>query len=267
MDSDWVNRAGILAEAVSFFLIAPEILGEERLRGAQRFLRVRLEDPHEVTSRLARLFSFVLLSGAFVASVVGLTVADLGIPRRVLMLGAVLTPAPIFGGLALFFELQVAVGEAQAYIERYARRTLFRRRAPLAFSQRLFVTLSTFVLSLVEVAALFGVAACGPVLALLSLGFTIAFVLLSNVLYIPLMLALGLLRAPGGLRVVLFCTGAILLLGGLGAELYASFSTAEGRFPGAPTPCAFQVSAGYLACAMSSGSSATGSGAGGSPGL
>ncbi|OGO49926.1 MAG: hypothetical protein A2148_07800 [Chloroflexi bacterium RBG_16_68_14] len=32
MDAAWLNRAGILAEAVSFLLIAPEIIGLERLR-------------------------------------------------------------------------------------------------------------------------------------------------------------------------------------------------------------------------------------------
>ena len=35
MDADWLNRAGILAEAVSFLLIAPEIIGSERLRRAE----------------------------------------------------------------------------------------------------------------------------------------------------------------------------------------------------------------------------------------
>lgn len=43
MESDWVNRAGILAEAVSFFLIAPEILGPERLKGAEEALRNGME--------------------------------------------------------------------------------------------------------------------------------------------------------------------------------------------------------------------------------
>jgi hypothetical protein len=39
MDSEWVGRAGILAEAVSFVLIVPELLGPERLRGAEQALR------------------------------------------------------------------------------------------------------------------------------------------------------------------------------------------------------------------------------------
>jgi len=35
----WVGRAGILAELCSFPLLAPEILGEERLRGANKALK------------------------------------------------------------------------------------------------------------------------------------------------------------------------------------------------------------------------------------
>jgi hypothetical protein len=39
MDNEWVGRAGILAEGVSFFLIAPEVFGPERLKGAEEALR------------------------------------------------------------------------------------------------------------------------------------------------------------------------------------------------------------------------------------
>jgi hypothetical protein len=38
MVSEWVGRAGILAEIVSFFLIAPEIAGPERLKGLEAAL-------------------------------------------------------------------------------------------------------------------------------------------------------------------------------------------------------------------------------------
>ena len=38
MDDVWLNRAGILAEAVSFLLIAPEIIGVERLRRVEAAL-------------------------------------------------------------------------------------------------------------------------------------------------------------------------------------------------------------------------------------
>lgn len=38
MDSEWLNRVGILAEAVSFLLIAPEIIGIERLQRVERVM-------------------------------------------------------------------------------------------------------------------------------------------------------------------------------------------------------------------------------------
>lgn len=44
MDDVWLNRAGILAEAVSFILIAPEIIGLARLRGLERRLEAWLKD-------------------------------------------------------------------------------------------------------------------------------------------------------------------------------------------------------------------------------
>lgn len=49
MDAAWLNRAGLLAEALAFLLIAPEIIGHERLRRVEAAVidwgASRLSDP------------------------------------------------------------------------------------------------------------------------------------------------------------------------------------------------------------------------------
>jgi len=67
MVSEWVGRAGIMAQAVSFLLIAPEILGEERLRNVEEALKEWLGGVHQRTRRLFWIRAVVAL--VFIISV------------------------------------------------------------------------------------------------------------------------------------------------------------------------------------------------------
>ena len=55
----WINRLGIVLEFLSFWLAAPEILGEERLRGLER----RLEEGLRMLPKVARVAVVVLAVG------------------------------------------------------------------------------------------------------------------------------------------------------------------------------------------------------------
>jgi hypothetical protein len=78
MDSGWVNRAGILAEGVSFVLIAPEILGEERLRNVEEALKEWLGGVHQRTRRLFWIRAVVAL--VFIIAM-GLALSAVPYPR------------------------------------------------------------------------------------------------------------------------------------------------------------------------------------------
>lgn len=63
MDSEWVGRAGILAEAVSFILIAPEIIGVERMRGLEERLERLPLSQNRVSFRYSPPLLLVFVGG------------------------------------------------------------------------------------------------------------------------------------------------------------------------------------------------------------
>jgi hypothetical protein len=140
MDSEWVGRAGILAEIVSFLLIAPEILGEERLRNAEEAFRIWLGGFHQHT-------------------------------RRFFSLWAVTT--------AVFF---------------------------------------------VAAALVISAATDRPAVLILGIGVGAAWASVDTKIVLLLIAAVRrLLAGPNRLRALVFGTGVVLLFGGLGAQLYATF--------------------------------------------
>jgi len=207
MDSEWVGRAGILAEIVSFFLIAPEILGAPRLAAAQetidRILR-RVLAPSRIWAEeryvpilpgflpgdpdvdfLLRIGSFVVRGAYFAVFIPTLTTGALRGHAGVAFLAAsavVLVSTVLEGGAILLASRHGSRGSMRGLT--YA---LAIPAAPWSWLQAgLFAT----VFLVLRLGAQGGVA---------------------------------VLSRPGRLRALVFGTGVVLLFGGLAAQFYATF--------------------------------------------
>ncbi len=101
MDAAWLNRAGILAEASSFFLIAPEIIGVERLRR----LEARIESfapPLRTANRRWRSYVFDMQFRTSPRGIRWLIALWLAIPHMlVLLLLFILLELPLDAGIWL----------------------------------------------------------------------------------------------------------------------------------------------------------------------
>lgn len=224
MDSEWVGRAGILAEAVSFVLIAPEIIGRRRLRRAEQVLEASLEKTQGVLDSLAMTIVYVLLGSALAGLVLALTLWDTGVSRIVLMPIAVLAVLAMGGYLVLFFWLRFALSSGSQYYSRgHAKTHVPGRARPHAgvLSQVLWVPrLLYWAAIVVGYSGLFATLLTGFLSVLL---WVFAYAPVYFLLYIPLSLASRLLEGPDRLRALVFGTGLFLLFGGLGAQFFATF--------------------------------------------
>jgi len=68
---EWVNRVGIVLEFLSFWLAAPEILGEERLRALERVLERGIRALPLTVLMVLRLTGLALVVMAFVVAMGG----------------------------------------------------------------------------------------------------------------------------------------------------------------------------------------------------
>ena len=202
MDGDWLNRAGILAEAVSFFLIAPEIIGRERLRRVENALarwgetnlrgRWKLWTRGRVIPFLPGLSSkgseSLLADAALALSALAAT--------WLFLLAAQLTrvSALVYGAWA--FSLSLMLGVAGI--------VLIQVRGSNAVFRYAGYTLGTIALP------------AAWTLAALSTG-------IFSVMRSALHLALKLLRGEDSLRALVFGNGVLLLFGGMAAQFAATF--------------------------------------------
>jgi len=206
MDSEWVGRAGIIAEAVSFILIAPEILGEQRCRRAERVLEGWLEKREPLSILLSLALAAAAYGGAFVAIMLALTVWDVGVPRAVLIAGALL-----FGGALVFPLLAVPSMLLAVYLKLRERDDSATRRVtgfwPVSWPR---IGLGVLIALIVP----FGPSAY--VLLVVS-------VTLVSPVRLFLLLASRLLQGPDRLRALVFGSGVVLLFGGLLTQFAATF--------------------------------------------
>jgi len=216
MDSEWVGRAGIIAEAVSFFLIAPEILGPERLKGAERALAEGLDSP------LMRRAAFGVWAAFWI--VLFLPVSLVWWPIVVFVFGISWWK---FGALLAAIHLSWF----SSYVCRgVVRRPLFDQPVE---SARLFDGLgrmarfSTVVLNPFEFGRIMKPSFSQWLFWMLGIPFHIvaflSYFILPATIVALIHLQQRLLAGQNALRALVFGTGAFLLFGGLAVQFYATF--------------------------------------------
>jgi len=203
----WVSRAGILAEVLSFLLIAPEILGRERLNVAQQTL-------DELFRRMLRP-SQIWATKRYVPVLPGLVSDD---PDAELLAGLASVIITVMY-YAIYIPLLVAGSLPDE--------TLFAL-AILAGVLGANLVLGTAAVSLVRWK--------GSVTTVRYIGYGLGIpaapvtwtlaVVQGTIIFALRMLAragVALLARPGGLRGVVFSAGVLLLVGGLAAQFVATF--------------------------------------------
>jgi nitrogen fixation protein len=189
MDADWINRAGILAEAVSFFLIAPEILGVERLQRAEDVLEEWFSN-ESLRKRVADHITWLLYLGALIVILLGLFVFDPPLPKAALLVCAV----PVGIGL-----VGLGLMKYSARLDEKAEKDEDEMGGHLYLI-------------------------CGWLLFLPALPVVVVFYqAIAGALIVPMRLSRMLLTGEGRLRALVFGTGVLLLLGGMAAQFVATF--------------------------------------------
>jgi len=200
---DWVQRAGILAELVSFALIAPEIMGARRLRLVERALHRscgRVLRANRIWSSeryvpllpgtvsgdpdiefVENLASWIIAAGFYAVWLPLLATGSLSAPVMAAM--ALVTVTLAMGILAV----AAARWRPSNALSRWVSRTLAVPAMPAAWAAA--------AIHIAVILALRGLAR----------------------------LALGLLGRPGGLRAMVFGTGVVLLAAGMLAQFVSTF--------------------------------------------
>lgn len=217
MDASWMNRAGILAEALSFLLIAPEIVGIERVRRAEAVLERTLGPMSSYVASIDARVAIRRKEGLLPRR--GTTPIATNVERLSFLVGipAVVWTAAYFlswiwlrssivdliffvymGGLSVM-AIPVALSRLPALASRL-------RNLPKLFR-----------LVIIPV----------PFAAMVAIVLTAAPSFLAGmVAFTPLYCASGarrLLTGPDRLRSFVFATGVLLLFGGMAAQLIATF--------------------------------------------
>ena len=227
MGPDWLNRAGILSEAVSFVLIAPEIIGLERLRRVERSIETwgasTLQAPYGIWKRATceedkvfRLLPAILfqlpdsgtaLFAVFLAGALLLGLSALsglfwltGLWR--LDLGEV-TAVGVSAALAFIVLRNIARVVSYSVVACLAAIWVMRRTQPKAPARRA-----------AQAIALLGM----PGVWVLTTA-ALAVYLVRTLLH----MFVGLLSGPDRLRAFVFSTGVVLLFGGMTAQFLATF--------------------------------------------
>ncbi|MEX0801322.1 MAG: hypothetical protein WD379_08905 [Dehalococcoidia bacterium] len=201
MDAEWANRGGIIAEAISFLLIAPEIIGIERIFNAEKRLE-RLLAPAAGSAPVSERY----IVGRFLpylapdwskggwparlAEFVGIILLTTAITIAISLLWGPLAAVPlivVIGVSGLMLPLGYAVTLLGGRTARIAGRVLAAPSLP--------ITLATV----------------GSMVASYAVARFVA------------QLAHKLLAGPDRLRAAVFGTGVLLLFGGMGAQLAATF--------------------------------------------
>jgi len=212
MVSEWVARAGILAEGVSFVLIAPEILGRERLKGAEEALRKGLESlAVQRTAIVAWAILFVVVYVAAVAPP-AILLPGLGWPNLVLLGAAWVS---LLSGHVCRDVVRRRIVEEKA-----EGAVLFARQGELGRA-------STAVLN----PLVFGriVKPSYPQWIFWAVGipfhflWVVAYMILPTGLLTLIHLEQRLLARGVGLRSLVFITGVVMLFGGMVAQFVATF--------------------------------------------
>jgi hypothetical protein len=207
MDSEWVSRAGIIAEAVSFILIAPEILGATRLASAQQAIGGILRK----ILRPSRIWA----DKRYVPMLPGLLLGDPDVDFLSRIASAVMR-----GTYFAVFIPAMATG-------------LIRGRAMVAF---LVASMVIVVSTLLETGAILLAQRKASTRTSKYLAYSMAIPAapwswaqggLFATVFVALRLGarggVALLSGPDRLRALVFGTGVVLLFGGLGAQFYATF--------------------------------------------
>lgn len=201
MDADWLNRAGILAEAVAFVLIAPEIIGSERLRRAESAIEDFIEwlapylwgrrypnRPYDVINFLAAIvLTGLAFTGTFLLS---LYVRDT-LPWIMWTTAALLAVYAIAATYQIIDALYILLSPRRPRLSLAAYRTLHLWRLLIGVPTKFVGLLAGFVL----------------------------FYLVS----FALEWAVRLLAGENRLRIFVFSTGVLLLFGGMTAQFAATF--------------------------------------------
>ena len=201
VDAEWVNRGGILAEAISFLLIAPEIIGIERIRRAEN----RLE--HLFGRRGSDAYIIVRgreppFSPGFGAVEPGwLLYVALAIGTTAVMMGLLVLAFVIWG-----FDAGIWIGAlGTLYLALLVTAVWAMRRRELSRLARLLVYL--IMVPMIPPMWVSVLVAKGIHILLVGLIAT----------------ATRLLRGPERLRALVFGTGVVLLFGGMGAQFVSTF--------------------------------------------
>jgi hypothetical protein len=198
VDAEWVNRGGILAEAVSFLLIAPEIIGIERLRGFESRLETLLRGVGDqpVVARRTGLFPFQLYR---------FTPRPLELLRLVTgwvaLMAVLVVPTTLIGGaFPIVFLVVLALGGAASILDPWLEKLDRPRRGVM------------WVRHLLRIAA-------APVFAV---GFGTSMVASFAVIG-AVRGAARLLTGSDRLRALVFGSGVVLLFGGMAAQFVSTF--------------------------------------------
>jgi len=196
----WVGRAGLLAESFSFFLIAPEILGEERLKGVDQALKGWLSG-REIPLRVGYLLAGLVFAAPLAVMLVGLTYWHFQLPVSAFIICFAFAGAL----LGAYLYLMVTGGPLPREMDVFSVGPYHIPSVPRpGLLERVGGLLLTILWSPLFVAAL-GTLALGKYANL------------------PLEFAIWLMRGPKALRGLVFGTGVVLLVGGLLAQFVATF--------------------------------------------
>ncbi len=207
----WMGRAGLLAEFFSFFLIAPEILGPERLRGVEEALRKGLGSRHVVWGVILLLTAYLAVLSLVPVVLVLIFGRSLSHPAK----GALL--AVIFASAISDEVCRLAVAKTVPLVRRRHAIEIVKRMArvnwdllnPLAFGGTARTSILQWMLWILGIP--FHILGVVP------------FLILPAITLWLLGLAQKVLSGGASLRTFVFGTGALMLLGGIAAQIVTTF--------------------------------------------
>jgi hypothetical protein len=216
MDAAWVVRAGILAEIVSFFLISPEILGKERLKGAEEALRKGLANPAiDIGANLAWVALIAVawgVTGLLIGLVTSLVVPDLSLAILPIWMGALVVS--ILADFRCRLAVRPFIPEEEA------------RAGELRIVRRGYALVNLMILNPLRFARIRPSAfvwLCWLIGFPTQLFDFVAYSILPAVPLAFVHLQQRLLTGQDALRRLVFGVGVLLLLGGLAAQFFATF--------------------------------------------
>ena len=207
----WVGRAGILAEICAFPLLAPEILGPERLKGVEEALRRGLGSRHVARGVILLLTAYLAVLSLAPVPLVLIFGRPLSYSAKGTLLAVIFASAisDAVSRLAVAKTVPVVRGRHVIEIVKRMARANWDLLNPLAFGRMARTSILQWMLWILGIP--FHILGVVPFLILPAITLSL------------LRLAQKVLSGGASLRTFVFGSGALLLLGGIAAQFVATF--------------------------------------------